>query len=121
VVQEAMAEHKGNATKAMRAILDRAVEQQKPPGERSMTTGEWILYNILELKFIQGQRVRDVARRLAMSESDLYRKQRVALENVARTISTMELQAVRGLGSGERGIDHRALRTSPRDDVAGNK
>lgn len=93
VVQDALKEHKGNPTRAMRAILERAVEQQKPPGERSMTTAEWILYNILELKFIQGQRVRDVARRLAMSESDLYRKQRVALENVARTIGNMERQA----------------------------
>lgn len=59
-----------------------------------MTTAEWILYNILELKFVQGQRVRDVARRLAMSESDLYRKQRVAIENVARAVSNMERQAV---------------------------
>lgn len=94
VVQDAMKEHGNNPTKALRHILDRAVEQQKPEGERSMTTAEWILYNILELKFIQGQRVRDVARRLAMSESDLYRKQRVAIENVATTISRMEEDAV---------------------------
>ncbi|MBK7895751.1 MAG: hypothetical protein IPJ90_12920 [Anaerolineaceae bacterium] len=91
VVQEAMAEHENNPTKALRAILNNAIELQKPEGERNMTTAEWILYNILELKFVQGQRVRDVARRLAMSESDLYRKQRVAIENVARTIGTMEL------------------------------
>jgi hypothetical protein len=58
-----------------------------------MTTAEWILYNILELKFVQGQRVRDIARRLAMSESDLYRKQRVAIENVSRTITKMERNA----------------------------
>ena len=82
--------HGGNQTKALREILVRAVEQQRPEGERSMTTTEWILYNILELKFIQGQKVRDVARRLAMSESDLYRKQRVAIENVASAISDME-------------------------------
>ncbi|MGD2078332.1 MAG: hypothetical protein PVH18_08115 [Chloroflexota bacterium] len=94
VVQEAADEQGGNPTKGLRQVLDRAVEQQKPEGERSMTTAEWILYNILELKFIQGQKVRDVARRLAMSESDLYRKQRVAIENVARTISTMEERAV---------------------------
>ena len=93
VVQEAVQEYRGNPTRALRAILERAIEQQKPPGERSMTTAEWILYNILELKFIQGQRVRDVARRLAMSESDLYRKQRVAIENVARAVSSMERQA----------------------------
>jgi hypothetical protein len=59
-----------------------------------MTTTEWILYNILEMKFIQGRRVRDVARRLAMSESDLYRKQRVAIENVARTVAGMERAAL---------------------------
>lgn len=93
VVQEAVQDYKGSPTKALRAILERAIEQQKPEGERSMTTAEWILYNILELKFIQGRRVRDVARRLAMSESDLYRKQRVAIENVARAISNMERQA----------------------------
>lgn len=94
VVQMAVSEHGGNATKALREILLRAIEQQRPEGERSMTTAEWILYNILELKFVQGQRVRDVARRLAMSESDLYRKQRVAIENVARTISMMEHEAL---------------------------
>lgn len=94
VVQRAMSGHEGNPTKALRAILAEAVEQQRPQGARSMTTGEWILYNILELKFIQGQRVRDVARRLAMSESDLYRKQRVAIESVAQTISLMEADAL---------------------------
>lgn len=98
IVQRAVNEHGGNPTRALREILERAVEQQKPAGERNMTTGEWILYNILELKFMQGRRVRDVARRLAMSESDLYRKQRVAIENVARTISTMERAAA---GNGE--------------------
>ncbi len=91
IVQEAMTEHENNPTKALRAILKNAIELQKPDGERNMTTAGWILYNILELKFVQGQRVRDVARRLAMSESDLYRKQRVAIENVARTIGNMEL------------------------------
>jgi hypothetical protein len=90
VVRQELERHDGNPTRALREILGRAVEQQRPEGERSMTTGEWILYNILELKFIQGHRVRDVARRLAMSESDLYRKQRVAIENVARTIMLME-------------------------------
>jgi hypothetical protein len=94
VVQDELADHDNNPINALRAILDRAIEQQRPEGQRSLTTGEWILYNILELKFVQGRRVRDVARRLAMSESDLYRKQRVAIENVARTIVAMEQQAV---------------------------
>jgi len=56
-----------------------------------MTTSEWILYNILEMKFIRGLRVRDIAGRLAMSESDLYRKQRVAIAEVARALADLEL------------------------------
>jgi len=90
VVQEAVYRHGGNPTKALREILVSAVEQQRPEGNRSMTTAVWILYNILELKFIQGLKVRDVARRLAMSESDLYRKQRIAIEVVAHAISSLE-------------------------------
>jgi hypothetical protein len=74
----------------MRAVLQRAIESLKPEGQRSMTTTEWILYNILEMRFIQGRKVRDVALRLAMSESDLYRKQRVAIEAVAGIILGME-------------------------------
>jgi hypothetical protein len=93
IVQRAMEEHGGSPTKALREILARAIEQQKPEGLRSLTTTEWLLYNILELKFVQGRKVRDVARRLAMSESDLYRKQRIAIENVARAVSNMEKAA----------------------------
>ncbi|PID84957.1 MAG: hypothetical protein CSB13_10525 [Chloroflexi bacterium] len=94
VVQQSQDRHGNNPTNALRAILADAIELQKPEGERNLSTAEWILYNILELKFVQGRRVRDVARRLAMSESDLYRKQRVAIENVAETIATMEKAAV---------------------------
>ena len=89
IVQRALDEHE-TPTNALRAILADAIELQKPEGERNLTRAEWLLYNILELKFIQGGKVRDVARRLAMSESDLYRKQRVAIENVAHTIADME-------------------------------
>jgi hypothetical protein len=92
IVDEALRENDGNPAKALRAVLDRAIESLKPEGERRMTTSEWILYNILEMKFIQGRRVRDIAGRLAMSESDLYRKQRVAIEEVAKTLADMEQQ-----------------------------
>jgi len=94
VVRRELEEHDNNPVSALRAILGVAIEQQRPDGQRSLTTTEWILYNILDLKFVQGRRVRDVARRLAMSESDLYRKQRVAIENVARTIANMERVAL---------------------------
>jgi len=86
-------EHDGNPTNALRAILRQAIERLKPEGERRFTA-EWILYNILELKFMEGRKVREVALRLAMSEADLYRKQRVAIEAIANTIIEMEQQAL---------------------------
>ena len=69
-----------------------AIERVKPEGQRKFTT-EWILYNILEMKFLQNRRVREIAMRLAVSESDLYRKQRVAIEEVARAMVAMEKEA----------------------------
>ncbi|NOX62666.1 MAG: hypothetical protein GXP42_12080 [Chloroflexi bacterium] len=90
IVRKVQAEYGGSPTRALRAVLQAAIERQRPPGERRMTTSEWLLYNILDLKFIQGRRVREVANRLAMSESDLYRKQRVAISEVARTLAEME-------------------------------
>ncbi|MCL4560588.1 MAG: hypothetical protein M1281_08240 [Chloroflexi bacterium] len=92
IVQDAIESHDGNNANALRAILRRAIEQVKPEGDRRFT-GEWILYNILELKFLEGRRVREVALRLAMSEADLYRKQRVAIEAVAKAITEMEEHA----------------------------
>jgi hypothetical protein len=81
--------YEGNTANALRALLRKAVDQIRPEGERRFTS-EWILYNILEMKFIEGRKVREVAGRLAMSEADLYRKQRVAVEAVARAILDME-------------------------------
>jgi hypothetical protein len=91
IVQEMAREYDGNAANALRALLRKAVDQVRPAGERRFTT-EWTLYNILEMKFIEGRKVREVAGRLAMSEADLYRKQRVAVEAVARAIFEMETQ-----------------------------
>jgi len=96
VVRRALDEHDGNPQRAMRAVLQEAIERQRPEGQRSMTTTEWIIYNILEMRFIQGRKVRDVAMRLAMSESDLYRKQRSAIEVVAKAILDMENEALAG-------------------------
>lgn len=92
VVQKTLEEHQDNPANALRAILRQAVEQVRPEGERRFT-GEWILYNILEMKFMEGKKVREIAARLSMSEADLYRKQRVAVEAVADAILDMEQKA----------------------------
>lgn len=92
VVQQAVGTHEGNPTNALRSILLEGIQRVRPEGERRFT-GEWILYNILDLKFLEGRKVREIAMRLAMSEADLYRKQRVAIESVAGAIIAMEEQA----------------------------
>lgn len=92
VVQQALDEHEGISVNALRSILRQGIEQVRPVGRRRFTT-EWLLYNILEMKFMEGRKVRDVATRLAMSEADLYRKQRVAVEAVAQVIIEMEQDA----------------------------
>lgn len=92
IVRQNLSEHDGNAVNALREILRKGVEGTRPEGKRRFTA-EWILYNILEMKFIEGYKVREVASRLAMSEADLYRKQRIAVESVARTVLKMETEA----------------------------
>jgi hypothetical protein len=95
VVQQAIEEHDGISANALRSILRQGIEHVRPVGKRRFTT-EWLLYNILEMKFMEGRKVRDIATRLAMSEADLYRKQRVAIEAVAEAIIDMEREAREG-------------------------
>jgi hypothetical protein len=90
LVREAVREQGDAPAQALRTALTRAIESLRPEGEQRMTAAEWMLYNILDLKFIRGLRVQDISRRLAMSESDLYRKQRVAIAEVARALSDHE-------------------------------
>ena len=98
VVQKIAREHEETSTNALRSLLRNAIEHVRPQGERRFTA-EWILYNILELKFMEGRKVREVAMRLAMSEADLYRKQRVAIEAVAKAILEMEQEARREISA----------------------
>jgi hypothetical protein len=90
IVQSALRKQGGNPASALRLVLTQAVEGLRPEGERKMTTADWILYNILEMRFLRGLRVRDIAGRLAMSESDMYRKQRVAINQVAQVLADLE-------------------------------
>jgi len=92
VVQETLQEHDHIPANALRTILRNAMEQLKPNGDRKFTP-EWTLYNILEMKFLEGRKVKEIAKRLAVSEADLYRKQRIAIENVANSIIEMETKS----------------------------
>ena len=90
VVDRVVEEADGNPGKALRLVLGRAIQNLRPGGRQDLSTPEWLLYNILEMRFIQGRKVRDIASRLAISESDLYRKQRVAIGQVAQVLTDME-------------------------------
>ncbi len=90
IVQDEAEDHDGNVVQGLKEILKKAIERQRPEGEQSLTRTEWLLYNILDLRFVKGNKVREVTPRLVMSDSDFYRKQRVAIENVARAIAEME-------------------------------
>ncbi len=90
VVDRVIEEADGNPGKALRLVLGRAIQNLRPSSKQDLSTPEWLLYNILEMRFIQGRKIRDIAGRLAISESDLYRKQRVAIGQVAQVLTEME-------------------------------
>lgn len=90
-VQTYLTSHDENPANALRGVLKTAIEKLKPEGERKYTS-EWILFNILEMKFMEGKRVKEIASKLAMSEADLYRKQRVAISEVSKILMDMENQ-----------------------------
>ncbi len=90
VVSDFLENSDDDPTKALRLVLGQAIERMRPEGNPDLSAPEWLLYNILEMRFIQGRKVREIADRLAISESDLYRKQRVAIGQVARVLTEME-------------------------------
>jgi len=90
VVQSALDESDPNAVNALRAVLVDAIERLRPEGERRPLSPEWTLYSILELRYLKGLKVREAANRLALSEPDFYRKQRLAIDMIADVLWDME-------------------------------
>jgi hypothetical protein len=90
VVKAAAAAGNRTPVQALRAVMAQAVEALRPEGERDRTSTAWLLYDLLTLKFLRGKRVREAALELAVSESDFYRKERAAIEEVAKILEAME-------------------------------
>jgi hypothetical protein len=89
IVQHNANESGETLTKTLRILLQNAIDSIKPPGERQYTN-DWLLYNILDFKFNENMKMRDIAKRLSLSEADLYRKQRIAIDAVVKKIIEME-------------------------------
>ena len=91
-IQQRIKEGKETPLNAVRELLRKAITHLRPEGERQYTN-EWLLYNLMDLKYLEGWKVRDVAHRLALSEADLYRKQRMAITAISRQIIEIEKTA----------------------------
>jgi len=89
LVQERMEKYSESPVNALREILREATNRLKPEGQRQYTN-EWLLFNLIDLKFFEGWKVKDIAYRLAVSEADFYRKQRAAITSLSRQIIDME-------------------------------
>lgn len=92
-VKRVIQDQGGSPTRALQVVLRQAISNLRPDEQLAPSGQEWLLYNLLEGRFLQRKTVRDVANRLAMSESDFYRKQRIAVEEVARQLALMEEDA----------------------------
>jgi len=90
VVQATQQAGRRTATQALRQVIAQAVEMLRPEGDERSMSHEWLLYNISKMRFLQGKRVKEIVNELYMSESDYYRKQRAAIEEVARILAMME-------------------------------
>jgi hypothetical protein len=106
IVRMSLAANDHVPAKALRAVLRQAIERLRPDSGPSLTANEWIIYNILDLRYLRGERIRDTASRLAMSESDFYRKQRIAIEEVAKTLAAMEEES---RSRSRRGVPERSV------------
>jgi hypothetical protein len=95
VVQKRIVEGKDNPANALRAVLKDAIEHLRPEGDRKYTN-EWILYNLLVMKYLEAKKVKEIANKLSISEADLFRKQKVAITEAGKIILDMEKQMVNG-------------------------
>lgn len=89
-VQNRILEKSEPSITALREVLREAINRLRPTGDRQYTN-DWIMFNILDLKFIEGWKVKDLARRLSLSEADFYRKQRIAISSVSEQIIVLEM------------------------------
>jgi len=93
IVEEKVNSEDETPVNALREILKTAINRLRPEGERQYTN-EWILFNLLDLKYLAGWKVKDIARKLSLSEADLYRKQRIAINAVSNQIINMEREII---------------------------
>lgn len=96
IVRDALPANDNNPARALRAVLQTAIERHKPVGISKSTAPEWMIYNIVQMRFVEKMKVREAAYKLSMSEPDFYRKQLVSVYAVADTLLDMENSRLNG-------------------------
>lgn len=92
LVRDALPTNDSNPIRALRAVLQEAIDRQKPDGLPKSYAPEWMIYNIVQMRFVEKMKVRESAYKLSMSEPDFYRKQKIAVDAVADTLFDMETE-----------------------------
>jgi GAF domain-containing protein len=92
LVRSALPDNDNNSAKALRTVLNKAIQRLRPQGEPKPLNREWTFYTIIDLRFLKGLKVREVANRLSISEPDFYRKQREAIDSLADELWKMEAE-----------------------------
>ena len=60
IVNDRLTQAEDDPTKALRLVLGNAIDRMRPEGKQDLSAPEWLLYNILEMRFIQGRKVREI-------------------------------------------------------------
>jgi len=89
IVQNKIEEKKESPVNAVREVLKEALSRLRPKGNREYTN-EWILFNIIDLKYFEGWKVKEITRKLSLSDADFYRKQRDAIDALTKQIIDLE-------------------------------
>jgi len=72
--------------RALRRLLLDVIQDLKPPAESPHDSVAAARYQFLHLRYVQGKSIEEMAKQLNLSERQLYRRQRDALEAVATTL-----------------------------------
>ncbi len=111
--------HAESPGRILRRLLLDAIQEIKPPAESPHDSVAASRYEFLHLRYVQGKPIEEIARQLGLSERQLYRRQRDALEAMA-TILGRQLQLARleadvaaapGVVSASALVDQAALET----------
>jgi CheY-like chemotaxis protein/AraC-like DNA-binding protein len=76
-------EGRGDASSALKDILVKAIEEIRPGEEESQHSQGWMVYEVLFFRYVQGYSREAVANQLGISDRQLSREQRTAMETLA--------------------------------------